>query len=321
MGFTLVGRAPYEYPEMNATNPKRREPKTFVRIAHDKALAVANTYPADETGFSWDEWGDSALNEGARMVYEGVFWMYERHILFNTGGPSRKWNMRREYDGLPSKERKLYYSDVDKRIHLFNAKDGWTEIGHLIGSEKTAEVRMFDVDGDGYFDRWEYDLDNDGRPDRIGVVKDPRAHRIAFEYNELSAFYTKQVLPSAIRDDEKVIAEFQKFVKLDGSAEQRIAEMAGETKLPERKRYLLDLVREYYYQALRKKVYQISSRDPLAARSREGRESTRMEGIQSETWWTFTRDISLMDQSYAEGRYDDVIAHLKSHESILRLQE
>src|SRR5438034_6895060 len=110
--------------------------------------------------------------------------------------------MRREYDKNPSKGRRLYYSEIDKRIHLLGAQEGWTEIGHVFGNEKIGEIRYFDTNGDGYFDRWEFDMDNDGRPERIATVTDPRARPLPFEYSSLSQFFTKQVLPKAIDEDQ-----------------------------------------------------------------------------------------------------------------------
>ena len=216
-----------QYPYMLGTNPRRRHPKTFVRIDHAHGLEMANTYPAGATGFSWDEWGESALENGARPIYEGVFWIYERHILYNAGGPSRKWNIRREFDKHPSAERKLYYSDIDKRIHLFGAQDGWTEFGHILGSEKMGEIRYFDTNGDGYFDSWEFDMNNDGQPERIAAVMDPKARHSPFEYNSLSEFYTKKVLPEAIATNQKIITGFKRYVSVDDGRVSQLEAMAG----------------------------------------------------------------------------------------------
>jgi hypothetical protein len=318
MGFTLVGKVPYDYPEMEQFKAKRRHPKTFIHIKHSNALAMANSYPALETGFSWDEWGDSALGAGSRPVWEGVFWIWERHILFNTGGPTRKWNIRREYDGKPSRERKLYYSDVDKRIHLLNASAGWTEVGHVFGTEKIAEVRTFDTDGDGYFDRWEYDLDNDGRPERTTTVRDARARPVSLSYQELNRLFTKEVLPAAILENERLIAEFKRFVKLDDHRAIQLEEMAFKTNRPERRRYLLDLVREYYYQAFRKRALDISNSHPMAVSAREGRQGSITEGFASEAWWEFSKDLSMLDQSYGSGDYERVASYLKAHAPLLQ---
>jgi len=319
MGFTLVGKAPYEYPDMRYSNPRRRHPKTFVRIDHAKGLEMADNYPADQTGFSWDEWGESSLGDGARPVYEGVFWIYERHILYNTGGPSRKWNIRREFDKNPSDKRKLYYSEVDKRIHLFGAADGWIEIGHVFGSEKIGEIRFFDTNNDGYLDRWEFDLNNDGRPERIATVADPKARHLPFDYTSLSQFYSKEVLPTAIRETQDLIAVMKKYATLEDERALRLEELVGQTDLPERKRLFLDIVREYYYQALVNRLYTISAAAPYAKVSRSGGEGhtfTRNEGFATEKWWQLTSNISLMDQNYNAGNYSTVATYLKQFEPL-----
>ncbi len=112
-GFSSVGAVPYRYPNMTYTNPRRRPPQTVTRIDWKQGVAVGMRYPARETGFTWDE---------SRSVWrwEGEFWVYERIYLSNTGGPTQRWNMRREYSGKSSSQRRIYYSEADKRYHLVN---------------------------------------------------------------------------------------------------------------------------------------------------------------------------------------------------------
>ena len=222
--------------------------------------------------------------------------------------------MRREYDKNPAKERRLYYSDVDKRIHLFGAQEGWIEIGHIFGDEKIGEIRYFDTNGDGFFDRWEFDLNNDGRPERIATLTDPKARRVPFEYNSLSQFYNKDVLPKAIDVNQKVIAAMKGLVSLDDKRVFKLEDMANRTDLVEKKRYLLDIVREFYYEALLDKLYHVSKADPYVVASREGRSLTREEGFESEKWWQLTRDISILDQNYNSGNYEAVLEILKKHD-------
>ena len=86
--------------------------------------------------------------------WEGVFWIWERRFMENTGGPGQKWNVRREYSPRASDRRELYYSGIDRRIHLKHAEEGWMQSGHFAGLDELGEIRMFDTDGNGYFDRW-----------------------------------------------------------------------------------------------------------------------------------------------------------------------
>jgi hypothetical protein len=150
-GFNLIGRVPYAFPGMARENPRRRWPKTTYCIPHADARRLAESYPAEQTGFSWREYGDPVLRIGDRLHpeecrrWEGVFWTWNRRIMHDTGGPIQDWNTRREFCGSPSKCRELYYCRADRRIHLKGASDGWTKVGHLGSSGAWGEIRMFDT--------------------------------------------------------------------------------------------------------------------------------------------------------------------------------
>jgi len=94
--------------------------------------------------------------------------------------------------------------------------------------------------------------------------------------------------------------------------------MAFKTGQPERRRYLLDLVREYYYQAFRKKALDISNSHPMAVSAREGRQGSITQGFASEAWWEFSKDLSMLDQSYGSGDYERVGSYLKAHAPLLQ---
>ncbi|MBN1590095.1 MAG: hypothetical protein JW888_11315, partial [Pirellulales bacterium] len=123
LGFNLIGRVPYQFDGMARPNPLRREPKTTVVIPHGLARHVAETYPAEQTGFSWHEYGDYAVtlgdgpHAGEDRRWEGVFWTWDRRFMHNTGNPTQAWNIRREFRPTPSNKRELYYSRADRKIH------------------------------------------------------------------------------------------------------------------------------------------------------------------------------------------------------------
>ena len=98
-------------------------------------------------------------------------------------------------ESKPADRRELYYSEVDRRIHLFGAEEGWIEIGHFGGLGRIGEIRMFDTDRNGYFDRWEVYLAGKDEPVRVTAVRDERARRIDFDMAKLTRFYADEVLP------------------------------------------------------------------------------------------------------------------------------
>lgn len=245
-GFTMVGSQPYNYPHMYYTNPLRRPPQTTVRVPWNEALQVALDYPAKKTGFTWDE---------ARSVHrwEGQFWIYERELLYNTGGPVQRWNMRREYSSKPTDRRQIYYSAVDKRYHMFDAKDGWLEVGHLVDDKKDMEIRYFDTNGDGYFNKWEVFLAGDPIPVQVTEVTNPRAHRVPLKRSFLVKDYNDRVLPKAIAQDQQLIAEMKKFVRISLASKYEAA--AASSRMAERRRYCLDIARELYFLGVRDELY------------------------------------------------------------------
>ncbi len=252
-GFNMVGAQPYSYPRMLYTNPRRRPPQTVVRIPQGEGLDAAMRYPAQQTGFSWDE---------ARTVYrwEGQFWIFERVYMPNTGGPTMRWNMRREYSSKQSNERRLYYSDVDKRYHLAGASEGWMEVGHLVSDQKDLEFRYFDSDGDGYLDTTEVFVGSNAVPARVSRVKDVRERAVALDRELLQREYNDTVLPRAIAEDARLIAVL-KLAAQDPVAAAYESE-AAKTESQERRRYCLDIARELYFLRARDAFYTKAAAGP-----------------------------------------------------------
>ncbi|MCC6144464.1 MAG: hypothetical protein IT368_11720, partial [Candidatus Hydrogenedentes bacterium] len=127
-GFNLVGELPYEFPGMHHHNPLRRPPQVTVMTPYKDLRTLSDTYPARETGFSWAEERDDTIsighgdNAADDLRWEGVFWTWERRFMENTGGPNQKWNVRREVSDVAADKRLLYYSTIDRRIHLKGAR-------------------------------------------------------------------------------------------------------------------------------------------------------------------------------------------------------
>jgi len=253
-GFNLVGKTPYQFPGMEHINLKKRPPQATKVIPWKDMRAVADGYQARETGFSWHENVDDTTDIGFADYksedwrWEGVFWVWERRFMENTGGPNQKWNVRREWMGKPSAKRELYYSEVDKRIHLFGAEEGWLQVGNFSGLGVIGEVRMFDTDHNGYFDRWEAYPAGGSVPLRVTAVRDERARRIDFDPEKISAFYLDEVLPKAKADNGKVMAAMSELRSFVVPESLKAAMATG----PENyRRYAQDVARELQYQDLR----------------------------------------------------------------------
>jgi hypothetical protein len=254
-GFNLVGEQPYEYPGMQYTNLKRRPPQTVVRIPRTSGVEMALHYPAQHTGLTWDE---------ARSVFrwEGQFWIYEREYMPNTGGPVMRWNMRREYSPAPSTERKLYYSDVDKRYHLSGAREGWLEVGHLVNDTKDLEFRYFDSDGDGYLDTTQVLLGSNPVPVRSSRVLDLRIRPVTLTREAMQREYNNRILPMAIRENEQLIGVLKTIVQPSLAASYEAEAVKAESA--ERRRFCLDIARELYFLAARDLFYANNAASPYS---------------------------------------------------------
>ncbi|MEN6533591.1 MAG: fimbrillin family protein, partial [Bryobacteraceae bacterium] len=308
-GFTMVGAAPYKYSKMFYTNSRRRPPQKVVRVDWTEGVAVGMNYPARETGFTWDE---------SRSVWrwEGQFWIYERILLSNTGGPTHRWNMRREYSATPSNRRRIYYSDADKRYHLLGASEGWMEAGHLVNQQKDLEFRWRDLDGDGYLDECQvFDAAHTG-PVRVSRFA-PRAHEVALDRDTLIREYNERILPRAIEEDKALIAALKQIAS-NPLADAYIAE-AQKAEMPERQRYCLDIARELYFLQVRNLLYDrlASSRYMTAERSRahRGLEPNPTDGGynlgDSLLYWKLAKRIELLTDHYGAGEFSEFLSDLQ----------
>jgi len=302
--FTSVGDQPYDFPGMTDTNPLRRPPQTVIHMDWKQRWAPALHYPASETGFTWDEAHDV-------WRWEGQFWIYERVYLSNTGAPTHRWNMRREYSSTASAERQIYYSDADRRYHLQGASEAWLEAGHVVNDKKDLEFRWYDTDGDGRLDTVEVYRPGSLLPVRTSHF-DPRARAVAITPDTLTREYNEQVLPESIAADRRLIAALKKVASDPVAAEYEAA--AAKTATPERQRYCLDIARELHYLKVRDAVLAAAARLPYPdskanpAKWKDpapGSSATGYSMGDSLHFWTFDRLLRKLDAQYAAGRWDE----------------
>jgi len=311
MGFNLVGAEPYLYPGMKHYNAKRRPPQVTCVIPWKDLRKISDNFEAKQTGFSWHENFDDTIAAGyaehAKNDYrwEGVFWIWERRFMENTGGPCQRWNVRREWSSKQTNKRELYYSDVDKRIHLFGAEEGWLQVGHFGGVGSLGEIRMFDTDGNGYFDRWEYySSAMEKVAQRVVTVRDEKVQRIAWDYEALSRFYTEEVLPKAMAANKQLMLAMNNVLPFDPPAELKTAMVTGS---PNFRRYAQDIVREMQYQNLREhfterahQILRMHKKDDLRRVKEVGMETTK----NSHTAWRLLRTLVELETVYGQGDYD-----------------
>jgi hypothetical protein len=309
----MVGATPYEFEGMDHFNPKRRPPQVTRVIPHDRLRSVADGFKARETGFSWHEHHDDTIAIGDEprkdldYRWEGVFWIWERRFMENTGGPNQRWNVRREWSNLPADQRQLYYSEVDRRIHLFGAKEGWISIGHFGGCEAIGEIRMYDTDGNGYFDRWEVYLGDDPTPVRVSNVHDEKTRPVPFEDKALSDFYVQQVLPEAIRLNEAFMSAMNAAQDFELPSCLTKSLHAGS---PTHSRYAMDVARELQYQNLRRHFGTIARGALKKAKMNDLRQldsTQRVDTPNSQTAWQMTTLLEELDVAYGQGEYRQAI--------------
>jgi len=307
-GFNLVGAAPYDFPGMRHFNPKRRPPQTTTVTPWKELRAICDRYEARETGFSWHENHDNTISIGygknAEDDYrwEGVFWIWERRFMENTGGPGQKWNVRREYSTTPASSRMLYYSAVDQRIHLKHAKEGWIQVGHFAGLDTLGEIRMFDTDGNGYYDRWEYDF---GTWKRVATVRDEKAKDIPWNYETLSKTYMEKILPESVKANKGFMAAMNAIHPFSTPPE---FEQALKNESLNYRRYAQEVLRELQYADFvthwSNDVTEVLATQPMDDLRRLEPE-VRAVNPSSQTAWDLQRVLSKLDQLYGQGDLEE----------------
>jgi len=323
MGFNLVGKTPYDVPGMHHYNALRRPPQTTCVIPWKDLRRFSDQFRATETGFSWHEHFDDTIaighdeHEKNDYRWEGVFWIWERRFMENTGGPGQKWNVRREWSPRATDKRELYYSAVDKRIHLYGAEEGWIEHGHFAGMNRLGETRMLDTDHNGYFDRWE--VYGDGPvPVRVTTVRDERVQPVPSDENALREFYTRDILPSAMAANERFMAAMARIKPFEPEAGLSAAMATGS---PNFRRYAQDVTREMQYQDLRQSLTSKAHAVLAAAKMDDLRplpQRDRQTTWNSHTAWLLIRAVERLDVAYGAGDLDGAEDVLQDIAGILK---
>jgi len=218
--------------------------------------------------------------------------------------------MRREWCGKPTGKRELYVSDVDKRIHLFGASEGWIQIGHFAGTKALGEIRMADTDGNGFFDRWEVWWGDSPVPVRVTTVRDERARRIPLDYVQINKLHNDELVPKALAANTKLMAAMAKLKPFDAPAGLKAAMANGS---PNERRYAQDVVREMQYQDLRQhvsaradEVIRKSKQDDVRRPPKNGLATAK----NTHYAWRLIRALQTLDAAYGQGDFDAACAAL-----------
>jgi len=164
----------------------------------------------ERTLLTWDE---IDYNCEGRMAadpherWEGVIAQGNKRFP-QVGGPGcGPFNKRFELLARPGSPLRLYWSAVDRRIHLRGAEEGWLRVDYDLDGNEDMAYRWSDRDRDGFFDHWEADLDGDGHTDAQWDSPDAAhlARPVALEFGEINHLYTER-LDETLKINRRLIA-------------------------------------------------------------------------------------------------------------------
>lgn len=328
LGLVLVGRLPYNQDECRIYSNKRRPPQEACSIPHDKILGLLQNIEFTAAGFSWKEFPDESLennNNWQELEGQGIGWSWERKKLPLASASWQKWNIRREVSSSSATRPEFYYSPVDQKIHLFGAEEGWLPIGYLAGLPRVGEIRYFDTDGNGYFDRREIYLAASTRPVLVLPLLEDRNVKIAFDLNRISEFYLNEVLPAALARSEALLRAMKKLQNYDSPS--GFSEAWNRAGLSER-RYLLEInsllafinLRDHLLTAVNQALFQEFPRDsrgrPLGDLHPGLFRDPKQVGqtLPSDRAWELARLITELELSFGFGqaeKFEKIIDRIK----------
>jgi len=227
---------------------------------------VAESAPWVLDTLIWDEIDNNVnvLNDYERWHerWEGV-----------GGYPMKEGNKRYETDKDYSGKMQLYYTPVDRRIHLTGAETGKINIDYDFDNKIDAVITYADTDNDGFFDTWSYDANADGAPDRT-YKAEPRAVPVRTCYPDLPNALDA-ALRSALAENQTLIDTMKVALGNDGASaaenwfvNRRPKEFYNPEKLlcsRETARYYQDIIREELYTKLLERIRDGSLKLDLAS--------------------------------------------------------
>ncbi|MDD8019734.1 MAG: hypothetical protein PHU81_00910 [Acidobacteriota bacterium] len=328
VGLLQAGSLPFDLESARNFSPLRRPPQEVYFISRENLKALAFSYSPQAVGFSWQEFSTSSAagaTSSLENLGEGVGWLPERVRLPGSSSYLQKWNIRREVAPDLIGPVEFYYSELDQKIHLFGSKEGWCQIGNMAGCPGLGEIRYFDTDQNGFFDRQEIYLINSSRPVLIISSAWAKVRKIPFDLQHLQEFYKKEVLPAAFDRDHRLLTAMKEVYKYEPPA----GLLAGIEAAPENeKRYLLDVYCLLYFINLRDHYLTLANQILFQTDIRPGQRpgdldpsnvrSPREVGsfLKSDTAWQLARLISRLDQAWSRVDLASILQVLREIKSL-----
>jgi hypothetical protein len=205
---------------------------------------------------------DSRPDEDPHSRWEGVIASPTDKFPQVGGPPVGPYNTRYETDLDNSGRMQLYYSAVDRRIHLRGADEGWLKADYDFDGKVDFEIRYEDSDKDGIVDTWKTDVDGDGTMDRTIQLRD-RPQPVPLNYRVLNSRYTT-LLDDAVAQNRVAIDAMKAFLRMKESSfredqieqyfRDRLSDYRSSAGVGRRihdsregERFYQDLVRERYF--------------------------------------------------------------------------
>lgn len=325
LGLIISGEMKYDLEEYKNFSPLRRPPQEIPAIPPAEVDKKIKEFKVQDVFFSWKEnhlpISDRVLSLTVKEE-QGLGWSWERFKAPTSSPDVEKWNVRREVAEKLGHWPEFYYSELDRKIHLFRAKSGWWPIGYVAGLPKVGEIRYFDTDDDGYFDREEIYLANSVRPVLVVEGHNRQVKKLPFDFDALSKFYTEEVVPAGRQRFERLIQAMTEVLPFSTPEEFRVT---LQSSTGSDKQYLLEVgcllqfisLRDHYFSLVNQKLFQsgeasLSGRlygDLYPALVRKPGSIT--QGLSSEQAWVLAQWLSQLDAAYTGGDDEKFISILK----------
>ncbi|MBC7364825.1 MAG: hypothetical protein H5U07_09875 [Candidatus Aminicenantes bacterium] len=325
LGLVISSQVIYHLEESKSFSPLRRPPQELPLIPLERLESLVKEVKARDVFLSWKECHLPIENKVLILTEKeshGLGWSWERIKAPSSSPDVQKWNVRREAAEKLNGQPEFYYSELDRRIHLFKAKSGWWPLGYVAGLPRIGEIRYFDTDDDGYFDRLEIYLASSVRPVLIINGHNKKITRLPFDLEAISKFYNEEILSVTLKRNEKLSQAMAEVLPYQMTEEFR---RALSISTGSDKRYLLDIynllsfvsLRDHYLSLVNQKLFQAGEPD-ISGRfygdlypglfRKPGKVN---QEINSEQAWKLAALISALEMAFSDGDEDKFINILK----------